>query len=168
MTVVVSDTSPLNYLVMIGEAAILHLLYDRVLIPSEVLTELEDAGTPAEVVQWVRSRPDWLEVREVDIHYDDSALNRLDEGERAAILLAQQEADVLLLIDDAAGRAEANRRSIPNTGTLGVLRAAAIRRFVDLPAALTRLAATNFRAPESLLAELLAEDLERKRHAPNV
>ena len=164
MTVVVSDTSPLNYLVMIGEIAILHRLYDRVLIPSEVLAELEDGGTPSEVLLWVRSQPDWLEVRSVDIHHEDAALNQLDEGERAAILLAQQEPGVLLIIDDAAGRAEADRRSIPNTGTLGVLRAAAIRRFVDLPTALTRLAATNFRAPKTLLEDLLADDLERKRH----
>ena len=164
MTVVVSDTSSLNYLVMIGEIAILPRLYDKVLIPSEVLAELEDSGTPSEVLQWVRSRPDWLEVRRVDIHDGGTVLNQLDEGERAAILLAQRESDMLLIIDDAAGRAEANRRNIPNTGTLGVLRAAAIRRFVDLPTALTRLAATNFRAPASLLADLLADDLKRKRH----
>jgi predicted nucleic acid-binding protein len=163
MTVVVSDTSPLNYLVMIGEVAILHRLYGKVLIPTEVLAELEDRGTPSQVLQWVRARPDWLEVRIVDVTRDEIALNQLDDGERAAILLAEQESDVLLLIDDAAGRAEANRRNIANTGTLGVLRAAAMRRLVDLPTALTRLAATNFRAHASLLADLLADDLERKR-----
>ena len=110
------------------------------------------------------SQPDWLEVRRVDIHHDETALNQLGEGECAAILLAQQESDVLLIIDDAAGREEANRRNIPNTGTLGVLRAAAIRGFVDLPTALARLAATNFRASKSLLDDLLAENLERRRH----
>ncbi len=67
MTVVVSDTSPLNYLVMIGEITILHRLYDKVLIPFEVLAELEDSGAPPQVLQWVRARPDWLEVRKVDI-----------------------------------------------------------------------------------------------------
>jgi predicted nucleic acid-binding protein len=164
MTVVVSDTSPLNYLVMIGEVAILHRLYDRVLVPAEVLAELQDSGAPSEVLQWVRAQPDWLEVRRVDIHHDETALNQLGEGECAAILLAQQESDVLLIIDDAAGREEANRRNIPNTGTLGVLRAAAIRGLVDLPTALARLAATNFRASKSLLDDLLAENLERSRH----
>jgi predicted nucleic acid-binding protein len=163
MTVVISDTSPLNYLVMIGEIEILQRLYDRVLIPFEVLAELEDSGTPPQVLQWVRARPDWLEVRKVDIPHDETALNQLDDGERAAILLAQPESDVLLLIDDAAGRAEANRRNIPNTGTLGVLRAAAIRGFVDLPTALTRLAAPNFRVQKSVLEDLLANDLERRR-----
>jgi predicted nucleic acid-binding protein len=95
---------------------------------------------------------------------DDAALRQLDPGERAAILLAQQERDVLLLIDDAAGRTEAARRGIPSTGTLGVLRAAATRQLLDLPTALKRLAATNFRVSQSLIADLLAEDFERKRH----
>jgi predicted nucleic acid-binding protein len=69
-----------------------------------------------------------------------------------------------LLIDDAAGRAEANRRNIPNTGTFGVLRAAAMRQLLDLPTALTRLAATNFRVSLALIEDLLTEDSERKRH----
>jgi predicted nucleic acid-binding protein len=163
MTVVVSDTSPLNYLVMIGEVEILHRLYDRVLIPDEVLAELEDPGAPPEVLQWLRARPGWLEVRRVDVRRGDAMLDQLDEGERAAILLAEQDTGALLIVDDAAGRAEASRRGIRNTGTLGVLRAAAIRGFVDLPTALTRLAATNFRAPESLVADLLLDDSERKR-----
>ena len=53
---------------------------------------------------------------------DEPALRHLDPGERAAILLAQQEGDVLLLIDDAAGRGEATRYGIPSTGTPGILR----------------------------------------------
>jgi predicted nucleic acid-binding protein len=103
-------------------------------------------------------------VRQVRIVHDDPALRQLDPGERAAILLAQQEADALLLIDDAAGRSEATRRGIPSTGTLGILRAAAIRKLPDLPTALKSLAATNFRVSQGLIAELLAEDSERKRH----
>ena len=69
-------------------------------------------------------------------------------------------ADPLLLIDDAAGRSEAPRRNIPGTGTLGILRAAAIRRVLELPIALKSLAKTNFRVSE----RLLAEDSERKRN----
>ena len=40
MTVVVADTSPLNYLVLIGELAILPSLYGQVVMPPEVLAEL--------------------------------------------------------------------------------------------------------------------------------
>jgi len=46
MTVVVADTSPLNYLVLIGHIDVLHRLYGRVLVPSEVLAELTDARAP--------------------------------------------------------------------------------------------------------------------------
>jgi predicted nucleic acid-binding protein len=87
----------------------------------------------------------------------------LDEGEASAIALAALEPDVLLLIDESAGRLEAFRRGIPNTGTLGVLRRAAIERLVDLPSALNRLLATNFRVSKRLIADLLDEAADRKR-----
>jgi predicted nucleic acid-binding protein len=44
MTVVVADTSPLNYLVLIGQIEILRRLYGTVLVPPEVLAELADSG----------------------------------------------------------------------------------------------------------------------------
>jgi predicted nucleic acid-binding protein len=163
MTVVVADTSPVNYLVLIGEADVLRRLYGKVLIPSEVLAELSDSGTPPEVLEWIQTRPEWLEVRAVREDQSDPTLQHIDPGERAAILLAQSEPGILLLIDDAAGRAEANRRQIPNTGTLGVLRAAAVLRLLDLPVALARLATTNFRVSRTLLEDLLAEDSAHRR-----
>ncbi len=69
-----------------------------------------------------------------------------------------------MLIDDAAGRSEATRRGIPSTGTLGILRAAAVRQLLDLPSSLKNLAATNFRVSQLLMEELLAEGTARKRH----
>jgi predicted nucleic acid-binding protein len=49
----------------------------------------------------------------------------------------------LLLIDEAAGRAEANRRNLRVTGTLGVLRAAAELGLVDVPDVIARLTTTH-------------------------
>ena|SRR5687767_3226465 len=164
MTVVIADTSPLNYLVLIGQVEILRCLYNKVLVPPEVLVELRDSSAPSPVLDWIHSQPEWLEVRAITRHPNEAALQHIGPGERAAILLAQQEADALLLIDDAAGRAEADRRRIRCTGTLGILRIAALRRLLDLPSALTRLAQTNFRVSRSLIEELMAEDSERKRH----
>ena len=40
MTVVVADSSPLNYLTLIGSVDVLRLLYGRVLIPRQVADEL--------------------------------------------------------------------------------------------------------------------------------
>lgn len=57
----------------------------------------------------------------------------------------------LLLIDEAAGRAEAKRRRLRVTGTLGVLRAGAEQGLVNVPELLGRLKATNFYLDETLL-----------------
>jgi predicted nucleic acid-binding protein len=124
MTVVIADTSPINYLVLIGETAILPQLYQRVVIPDEVLIELMDEDAPPEVRQWATHWPKWIEARKAPA--PGAELMDLDSGEASAIALAMLESDVLLLIDESAGRLEASPRGIPNTGTLGVLRRAAI------------------------------------------
>lgn len=161
MMVVVADTSPINYLVLINEIEVLARLYGSIVIPREVAIELTDSGAPAAVRGWMERRPKWIEIRSAPI--PDLSLTELDAGEAAAISLAETETDVLLLIDETAGRREASRRGIPNTGTLGVLRRAAVEGFVNLPAALDRLRATNFRVSRTLVAELLAEDAGRTR-----
>ena len=123
MKAVVADTSPLNYLVLIGEVDVLAELYGEVLVPEVVIAELTDVEAPSAVGSWASNLPFWIDVRPTPV--SDERLERLDEGERAAILLAEaQLSPVLLLIDDAEGRAEAERRNIAATGTLGVLRAA--------------------------------------------
>ncbi len=161
MTVVIADTSPINYLVLINEVEVLSRLYGQIVIPEEVAAELADHNAPAAVRVWMEQRPRWIEIRNSPTA--DPSLMELDAGEAAAISMAQAETDVLLLIDEMAGRLEASRRGIPNTGTLGVLRRAAIEGLVNLPAALDRLRGTNFRVSKTLLAELLAEDAERGR-----
>jgi len=113
------------------------------------------------VREWPAGHPDWIEIRKAPSR--DASLMDLDAGEGSAIALAELETEVLLLIDESAGRLEASRRGIPNTGTLGVLRAAAIEHLVDLPSALDRLLATNFRVSKGLVGDLLAEDLQRKQ-----
>lgn len=57
--------------------------------------------------------------------------------------------------DDAKGRIAAERLNLRVFGTLGILDAAALRGFVDLPAALEKLKHTNFRAKPGLLESLL-------------
>ena len=49
MTVVVADTSPLSYLVLIGQIEVLHRLYGKVFVPPEVLAELASSGAPPQV-----------------------------------------------------------------------------------------------------------------------
>jgi predicted nucleic acid-binding protein len=161
MTVVVADSSPLNYLALIESVDVLRQLYGTIVVPQQVITELTDLAAPNDVRSWALNLPDWIDVRVTVVN--DGDMLHLDPGERAAITLAQSEAGTLLLIDDAAGRIEASRRGILNTGTLGVLRAAALQDLVDLPTGLARLIETNFRVSMTLVSDLLAEDADRRR-----
>src|SRR5450755_3974020 len=61
--IVVADTGPLNYLVLIEAADVLQPLYTHVVVPETVAGELRSAGAPAAVQAWIAQPPDWLEVR---------------------------------------------------------------------------------------------------------
>lgn len=61
--IVVADTSPLNYLILIEHDNILPKLYARVVIPPEVLQELSHPQAPDAVRSWVKNPPAWLEVK---------------------------------------------------------------------------------------------------------
>jgi len=159
---VVADTSPVHYLVLIQHEAILPALYEQVAIPPAVLADLQQSRTPDLVRAWVTHPPAWLEVRQPRQVLDVRQFPRLGAGEREAIALAHELQAPLLLIDDADGRAEAERHALTATGTLGILENAAIHGLLDLPSALTRLQATTFRARPELFQELLARDAARK------
>ena len=161
--IVVADTGPVNYLALIGEAELLGQLYGRVLIPPAVFAELQHRRTPLAVREWVGRNPTWLEVR-TPARGSQERIEKLDFGESEAVALAEEHLpDVLLLIDDEAGRMSATRRGIRTTGTLGVLEDAAARGWVDLSVAIERMRSTNFRADNSLLEWFLARDRRRKK-----
>lgn len=141
--IVIADTGPLNYLVLIGAVDVLQPLYARVIVPQAVVQELNDAEAPAAVLAWIAKPPAWLEVR--DNPPLDPTLGFLDQGERAALTLAQALNADELPIDEHAGRAEAERRHLKVTGTLGVLADAHLAGLLDFDQALTRLRSTNFR-----------------------
>jgi predicted nucleic acid-binding protein len=148
--IVVADTSPLNYLVRIGAASVLEPLYARVIVPETVAAEMKQPRTPAQVRAWIENPPAWL-----DIAPDpppDASLDALDPGERAAIGLAISLKAHRLLIDDADGRAEAERRQLRVTGTLGVLAAAHRKGLLDFDNAIELLSNTTFYVSPRLLA----------------
>src|SRR6185503_11561539 len=103
MKVVIADTSPLNYLMLIDAIEVLPRLYGRVTIPDTVLKELSADNAPPAVSAWAAALPGWMDVQPAPLS-EDPSLAALDDGEHAAIVLAQQQSDVLLLIDDASGR----------------------------------------------------------------
>ncbi len=74
--IVIADTTPINYLVLIEQADVLRELYGRVVIPQAVFTELQSTGTPDAVREWMAESPDWLEVQRVNLT-PDAALTKL-------------------------------------------------------------------------------------------
>lgn len=130
--IVIADTTPLNYLVLVQQADLLPRLFGKVLIPPAVFKELEDPETPDSVRAWLASAPSWLNVQPLHSQ-PDPALGYLDDGEREAITLAEELRADQLLLDEADARKEAARRNLPFIGTLGILWRAAQLDLQDLP-----------------------------------
>ena len=160
--IVVAATSPINYLVLIGHIEILPAIYGEVLVPQAVIDELQDSDAPSEVRSWLSAPPQWLRISSMTFQ-PDPLLDRLDRGERDAILLAESIRADRLIMDDLDGRLEAANRKLAVIGTLGILAEAARRNLLDLTRALAALRATNFHVSPALIERLLTRDADRRK-----
>lgn len=160
MLLVVADTSPLRYLVQIGEIEILPQLFEKILIPTPVYEELSTRPRQHRSVRGRRDcRAGWRCCPAAPS--DDPALSALDPGEKAAIVLGLSLRADLILIDDRKGLAVAVKKGFQVTGTLGLLSRAAHRGLVDLTDAFRRLRQTNFRFRKELMDALLDQNKRR-------
>lgn len=160
MSVVVSDTSPLHYLILCGAENILPKLFRQVLIPPTVFQEMQQTNTPPPVRQWAGALPEWVKVqapKEVNLKLD------VDAGELEAICLAQEIHAAAVLMDDRAGRNAAMQCGLAVVGTIGLLEQAAARGLIELPPALARLHQTNARLDPDLIRAALARDEARRQ-----
>ena len=55
--IVIADTAPINYLVLIGEDDLLPKLYGQVVLPSTVRRELQAERSPDPVQEWAKTPP---------------------------------------------------------------------------------------------------------------
>src|SRR5258705_7980536 len=62
MPLIVSDASPLNYLVLIEAVEILPSLFASITIPAAVKEELSHPNAPSAVKSWIASPPFWLRI----------------------------------------------------------------------------------------------------------
>ncbi|MEP6671125.1 MAG: DUF3368 domain-containing protein [Chthoniobacter sp.] len=149
-TLIVSDTSPLNYLVLIGAIDLLPQFVSSVLIPPAVAAELADPRTPATVRQWLAHSPPWLHIV-APLNVDP--LLHLDRGEAEAISLAAERGIRAILIDERRGFRVAKSRGLEPLGILAVLEVSAARGLVDFDEVIGRLRTTTFRFTERLITE---------------
>ncbi len=122
--IVVSDTSPICYLLLINQIDILKALYNSIVIPQTVADELRASESPLVVKRWIAQHPDWLEIQSIKIP-QEFELEKLDPGEREAILLAEKLKANLIILDDKAARQIATERGLNIIGLLGILKDAA-------------------------------------------
>jgi predicted nucleic acid-binding protein len=154
---VIADTGPVNYLLLIGHIDILPALFEKVILPSAVRDELCNPDTPLSVRDWMADPPAWVEVRHTMSPLADTSLRELGAGETEAITLATELHADLLLMDDRRGVTAALRRGLVVTGTMGLLTRAAKQGILDLADAFERLKRTNFRYRQEIMDAMLKE-----------
>jgi predicted nucleic acid-binding protein len=147
--IVVSDNSPLQYLVLIDCIESLPALYGEVLTTPQVIDELRHIKTPPKVRAWLDSIPPWLKI---ESPLKIEPVEALHIGEVSALSLARERKADLVLIDERAGTNAARALGIGVIGTLGILIEAGIEGLVDFDASLNRLTKeTSFYASKGLL-----------------
>jgi predicted nucleic acid-binding protein len=62
--IVVGDTSPLRYLLVLERVELLPTLFQRVVAPRVVIDEMLAVATPEIARKWAAQPPDWLEIHE--------------------------------------------------------------------------------------------------------
>jgi predicted nucleic acid-binding protein len=158
VNVVVSDTTPLNYLILIGEIRILPLLFEKVFVPPAVIQELKHPRAPVAVSLWASALPTWVEIRAPRTELE----LRVGKGENEAISLALELPAATLLVDDMKAKTEAESRGLVTLGTLAVLDLADGAGLMNFETAVAHLRATSFYLENSVLESMLAKVRARK------
>lgn len=159
IAVVVADTTPLNYLIVINRSQILASLFGEVLIPKAVLEELQHPKAPEAVSLWLREPPAWLRV--TPVRQVDQTV-QLGKGETEAISLALELQVKVVLMDERRGRSAAQARGLLPVGTLNLIDLADELGLLDGIEALNDLRQTTFRADPELLERFEARMKARR------
>lgn len=110
---VVSDTSPITSLLVIGKVDILRDIYQEIIIPPAVADELN---------AYHKQLPSFVSIaRAKNVEKVEALTAQLDQGEAEAIVLAKETRADYLLIDETIGRSIACGENIPVVGLVGVL-----------------------------------------------
>lgn len=155
--IVVSNTTPLNYLILLNKDHILPALFGTVAVPPAVVTELTRADAPEPVRAWIFAPPPWLRMETP--HLVDADLD-LDAGESEAIALAQELHADRILLDDSKARRTAIARGLRVAGTLAVLVEAHQQGLLDIRQTIDELRKTTFYVDDELLKVVLGRILK--------
>jgi len=154
--IVVSDTSPLRYLIAIGQIDLLRRLFGQIHCPDAVRLEACHPGAPASLREFFTTPPSWLVILPPSSGHDPTLSVELDPGEAEAIWVAKEMRATLLLMDERRGRRAATARGLRVAGTLNLLAEASGRGIIDYRPVVAQLRQeTNFRATDAVVEEAL-------------
>lgn len=120
---VISNTSPVMNLAIVGQLELLQKRFDEVIIPEAVVEELK-LDTDYSGTDKIRDAisAGWIRVEKVKNTQLTQALKReLDNGEAEAIALALQLKVTEILMDEREGRSAAKTMGLKPIGVLGIL-----------------------------------------------
>ena len=163
---VVSDTSPILNLAIIGQLGLLRAQFGTVSMPEAVFRELRlTADLPGNPAVRQAVGEGWLIKRLLQAPWTAAILSReLDEGEAETIAAALEWKADLVLLDEKEARQIAKGSGLRVVGVLGILlRAFSAGTLVDAENSLCRLQTeAHFRLSNDVLAEV-AEQVRRIR-----
>jgi len=151
---VVSNSSPICYLILIDQICLLPAMFGGVIIPEAVVRELGDEAAPKPLREWIAKPPEWLSVQKTT-YSTDPTLARLHAGERETITLAHLTGADIVVIDEKSARKIAREQGLNVTGLIGILDEAAKLSMIDLLTVVEKLRQTSFRASPYILKTLL-------------
>ncbi len=153
--IVISNTTPIISLALIGHLDLLKELYGRVVLPTAVTTEIL-AGGQARIGIEEFQRAAWFKQIALTDPRRANLLVDLDRGEAEVIALAQELNADLVILDERLGRRHAQRLGLAITGTLGVLLKAKQRGFVaEIKPLIEQLQQGGIRLGRPLIAQTL-------------
>jgi len=157
--IVVSDAGPLIALGRIEQLDLLKQLYQNVLIPPAVHSELRcGADLPGATALQQAINNGWISVQSVPTSEKVISQLRLilDAGESEAIVLAELVHCRFLLMDERRGRQVAKKRGLTVIGIAGVLLAAKRGGLIEAVSPVVNiLSKEGYRLSNSLIAEIL-------------
>ena len=104
--IVISDTTPIISLIKTRQLELLKNMFNEVIIPKAVFTELVSNNVFADEAETVRNCP-YIRVKDVTERKSVDILQKvtgLDAGESEAIVMAEELGADLLLVDERKGR----------------------------------------------------------------
>lgn len=161
---VVSNTSPILNLAIVGQLQLLQLQFGQILVPSEVIEELKpQESRPGSATIQQALEEGWIQPRSLSAASASTFTllrQSLDLGESAAIALALEVKSELVLLDEKEGRKTAKSLGLNITGILGILlKARANGVLATLQPVISDLTnQAGFRIAPALLEKILADE----------